>query len=86
MRIEVVQAQPEGYVQQVLELAEGSCVGDALAAVAQQMPADTYVAAAVFGVLARPQQALNEGDRVELLQPLLADPKENRRRRACGGL
>lgn len=86
MRIEVVQARPQGCVRQQLELADGACVGDALAAVAQQMPADSYVAAAVFGVLARPQQVLNEGDRVELLQPLLADPKENRRRRARGGL
>lgn len=86
MRIEVVQARPDGYMLQELELAEGACVGDALAAVAQQMPADSYVAAAVFGVLARPQQPLNEGDRVELLQPLLSDPKENRRRRARGGL
>lgn len=33
-------------------------------------------------VLARPTQLLREGDRVELLRPLLADPKDNRRRRA----
>ena len=43
------------------------------------------VAMAVHGVLARPQQLLRDGDRVELLRPLLADPKENRRRRARGG-
>jgi len=37
---------------------------------------------AVHGVVARGDQRLHDGDRVELLRPLLADPKDNRRRRA----
>ncbi|PSD48704.1 hypothetical protein C7E25_18760, partial [Stenotrophomonas maltophilia] len=32
-----------------------------------------------------PQQVLLDGDRIELLRPLQADPKDNRRRRARGG-
>jgi putative ubiquitin-RnfH superfamily antitoxin RatB of RatAB toxin-antitoxin module len=42
-------------------------------------------AVAVHGLLAKPDQVLREGDRVELLRPLLADPKDNRRRRARAG-
>ena len=37
---------------------------------------------AVHGLIARPEQGLRDGDRVELLRPLLLDPKEARRRRA----
>jgi putative ubiquitin-RnfH superfamily antitoxin RatB of RatAB toxin-antitoxin module len=37
---------------------------------------------AVHGLVVRPEQPLRDGDRVELLRPLLADPKEARRRRA----
>jgi len=40
------------------------------------------VAYAVFGVRVDRQTVLQEGDRVELLRPLQADPKEARRRRA----
>jgi putative ubiquitin-RnfH superfamily antitoxin RatB of RatAB toxin-antitoxin module len=50
-----------------------------------QESATAAVAIAVHGVLARPQQVLQDGDRIELLRPLLADPKDNRRRRARGG-
>jgi len=39
----------------------------------------------VHGLIARPDQVLREGDRVELLRPLLSDPKQTRRRRADSG-
>ncbi|MEC5396983.1 RnfH family protein [Uliginosibacterium sp. H1] len=39
----------------------------------------------VFGKLARPEDVLHDGDRVEIYRPLLADPKEVRRRRAEEG-
>jgi uncharacterized protein len=83
--VQIVQAQPDGYQLQQLELADGASVADALAQAGLQLPGDGFVAVAVHGVLARPAQLLNEGDRIELLRPLLADPKENRRRRARGG-
>ncbi len=84
MRVEVVLAWPDRYQQRQLELPEGSTVADAVAEAALDGAAEA-VAMAVHGVLARPQQLLQDGDRVELLRPLLADPKENRRRRARGG-
>jgi hypothetical protein len=37
---------------------------------------------AVFGRTARADSELAEGDRVEITRPLVADPKESRRRRA----
>ena len=38
---------------------------------------------AIYGKLARRDLALRDGDRVEILRPLLADPKESRRVRAA---
>ncbi len=39
----------------------------------------------VFGKLAKLDAKLREGDRVEIYRPLLADPKEVRKRRAAQG-
>ena len=84
MRVEVVLAWPDRYLRRELELPEGCSVAGAVEMAALDVAGET-VATAVHGVLTRPTQALREGDRVELLRPLLADPKENRRRRARGG-
>ena len=84
MRVEVVLAWPDRYLRRELELPEGCSVAEAVEMAALDVAGET-VATAVHGVLARPTQALREGDRVELRRPLLADPKENRRRRARGG-
>lgn len=84
MQVEVIMAWPGAYQRKVLQMPERSTVADAVA-LAQLDGAAMVVAHAVHGVLAKPEQPLHEGDRVELLRPLLADPKENRRRRARGG-
>lgn len=39
----------------------------------------------VFGKLAKPDQVLESGDRVEIYRPLIADPKEARKKRAAEG-
>jgi putative ubiquitin-RnfH superfamily antitoxin RatB of RatAB toxin-antitoxin module len=39
----------------------------------------------IFGRLAKPGEVLQPGDRVEILRPLKADPKEVRRRLAAEG-
>lgn len=84
IEVEVVLAWPQHVLSRRLQLEEGATVADAIAAAALEGSADCS-AVAVHGALARPQQALLEGDRVELLRPLQADPKDNRRRRALGG-
>lgn len=83
--VELVRAWPGRWESTRLEVADGSTVEDALACAGVSLPADGFVAVAVHGVVARLQQVLEEGDRIELLRPLVADPKENRRRRARGG-
>lgn len=84
IEVEVVLAWPQRVLSRRLQLDEGATVADAIAAAALDGTAGCP-AVAVHGVLARPQQVLQEGDRIELLRPLLADPKDNRRRRALGG-
>jgi putative ubiquitin-RnfH superfamily antitoxin RatB of RatAB toxin-antitoxin module len=39
----------------------------------------------IFGKVAKIDQVLEEGDRVEIYRPLIADPKEARKRRAAEG-
>ena len=39
----------------------------------------------IFGKLSKPDAQLNPGDRVEIYRPLIADPKEARKKRAAEG-
>lgn len=82
IRVEVVLAWPDRVERAVLELPEGATVAEAVAAAGLPGSADCP-ALAVHGVLTQPTQVLQDQDRVELLRPLLADPKDNRRRRAA---
>ena len=82
IRVEVVLAWPGRVERRALELADGATVAEAIAAANLPGSADCP-AVAVHGLLARPAQVLEDNDRVELLRPLLADPKDNRRRRAA---
>lgn len=76
---------PRQAVEWVLELAPGATVADALACspLAREYPglAAGPTALFVWGRLARPQQALRDGDRVEVLRELRVDPKVARRER-----
>ena len=83
MKVEVIRAWPRRFERIVLELGEGACVADALRAAGITDTAEPP-ACAVFGVVANATTLLHEGDRIELLRSLVADPKEARRRRAAG--
>lgn len=88
MHVEVVYALPQQQHRVHLELTEGAVVADALIAVARMepfrsLPLETLTLA-VYGDIVQRNQVLNPGDRVEILRPLLVDPKEARRRRAAG--
>ncbi|MGO1072876.1 RnfH family protein [Lysobacter sp. CA199] len=81
MKIEVVRAWPHRFDAVVLELDETATVAQAVAAAGfQDDPQITGYA--VFGLRVSADTRLCEGDRVELLRPLQADPKDARRRRA----
>lgn len=84
MKIELVRAWPRRSECVQVELPEGACVLDALREAGLDSDEET-TGYAVFGVTASPQARLHDGDRVELLRSLSADPKEARRRRAQGG-
>ncbi|UHQ21563.1 RnfH family protein [Lysobacter sp. 5GHs7-4] len=81
MKIELVRAWPRRFETLTLDLPDGARLRDALALAGWDDDAEA-VAYAVYGVRAEPDAALRDGDRIELLRPLLADPKDARRRRA----
>ena len=81
MKIEVLRAWPRRFEQAQLELPAGARVIDALRAAGFEQDPET-TACAVFGVAVEHGHVLADGDRLELLRPLQADPKDARRRRA----
>lgn len=86
MQIQIVYAQPNQFWQQTLELPIGTTVQQALAKLDNKLfPTDMQVCVtqlAVFGQLTKPNEVLHDRDRIEILKPLLLDPKDIRRQRA----
>lgn len=85
MNVTVVWAAPDAQDVVALKLASGSTVRDAVARsglIAAYAAGAAALAFAVWGRRAAPDRALAEGDRVEITRPLVADPKDARRRRA----
>jgi uncharacterized protein len=84
--VEVVYAEPQRAISKPLRVAQGASVADALRLAALDPdfagldPAHSAVG--IFGKLTRPDQLLQEGDRIEIYRPLSADPKTARRARA----
>ncbi len=86
LRIEVVYALPQAQDLVALQLEPGATAREALAAsgLLERHPEldPARVRIGVFGKIVSPGRVLAGGDRIEILRPLLADPKEARRRRA----
>jgi uncharacterized protein len=86
IRIEIAYAEPQRAIVKAYRLALGACVADALRLAALDPDfADVDLANSAFGIfgrLTRADQALKEGDRIEIYRPLTADPKVARRARA----
>jgi len=81
VRVEVIRAWPHRFESVTLELPVGATVGEALAACGFE-GLEASPATAIHGTSATAGSVLGEGDRVEVLRPLVIDPKEARRRRA----
>ena len=79
MRVEVVYATRARLDAVAVELPAGATVRDALAAARMK---EQGAALGIFGRRVGPETPLADGDRVEIYRPLLADAKEQRRRRA----
>ena len=85
MKVTVVWAAPGAQDMVPLELPDGATVVDAVArsGLAQAWKLDlAQLAFAVHGKRRAASAPLSDGDRVEITRPLVADPKEARRRRA----
>ncbi|MDQ3511449.1 MAG: RnfH family protein [Pseudomonadota bacterium] len=81
MKVEVLRAWPRSFSRVELDLPDGASVLEAVRAAGWQADVE-IVACAVFGVAVEVDHPLKDGDRIELLRPLQADPKEARRSRA----
>lgn len=87
--VEVAYARPEEQALIAVELDAGARLRDAIEAsgIRRRFP-EIDLATQSVGVFGRPcalEDDLRDGDRVEIYRPLIADPKEMRRRRAKGG-
>jgi putative ubiquitin-RnfH superfamily antitoxin RatB of RatAB toxin-antitoxin module len=85
IHIEIVYAEPQRQITRKVEIAANSTVAEAIraSAIRAELPPGFEPAGiAIFGNTATLEQRLRDGDRIELLRPLLADPKESRRTRA----
>jgi len=91
LTVELVLATNDSAQLLTLKLPPGSSVQDALTLAAQQDPrwlmpismanASQPWALAVWNQRVSAERVLEEGDRIELLRPLIAQPKEDRRDR-----
>jgi putative ubiquitin-RnfH superfamily antitoxin RatB of RatAB toxin-antitoxin module len=89
IRGEVVYALPEYAWTASLELPDGATAAEAAArsAFAATIPGfdASALSYAIFGKPISAATLLRDGDRLELLRPLTADPKQARRKRAQHG-
>lgn len=85
IEVTVVYALPDTQAMVRVEIARDATVLAALAAsgLLDKFPEiGNTPACAIFGEAAELSRTLRDGDRVEILRPLLIDPKEGRRRAA----
>lgn len=88
LSVEVIYALPDRSWRVPLSLATGATVADAIAQAGMTSKVPGLVVdparLAVFGRAATLDTVLHDGDRVEILRPLIADAKQARRERARG--
>lgn len=86
-QVEVVYALPEKQVLLPLDVSPGTTVAQAieLSGIEAHFPGMEVdpKRVGVFGAKVGMQDELRPGDRVEIYRPLIADPKEARRKRAA---
>lgn len=86
-RVEVVYARPERQVRYTLQVNDGTTVQQTIEAsgVLADFPEIDLKRnrVGIYGRLVTLDSTLRDGDRVEILRPLVIDPKEARRRRAA---
>jgi putative ubiquitin-RnfH superfamily antitoxin RatB of RatAB toxin-antitoxin module len=87
IRVQVCFARPEVQVLRDIVVPAGASVGDAIheSGLPAEMPEIdlTTCKVGVYGKLKPLDAPVREHDRIEIYRPLLADPKETRRKRAA---
>ena len=87
--VEIVHATSTQRFRERLEVAPGTTIGDAVRNSALAWTLDPTsvqpVQVGVFGRLRSITDVVQDGDRIEIYRPLVADPKVGRRRRAARG-
>ena len=85
IEVEVAYAEPSRQFLRRITLAAGATIAEAIAASGLQTELGVDASSLASGIWSKPKPRdarLADGDRVELYRPLIADPKEARRRRA----
>jgi len=88
--VELAYALPDQQILLALDVEQGTTVSQLveLSGILEQFP-DIDISKTnkigIFGKLTKANTVLREKDRVEIYRPLIADPKEVRRRRAAEG-
>jgi hypothetical protein len=86
LSVEIAYALPETQLLIELEVVAGTTVGEAIenSGILQRFPQIdlSRQKIGIFGKVVEPDRVLSSGDRVEIYRPLIADPKDARRRRA----
>ncbi|TQV86993.1 RnfH family protein [Aliikangiella coralliicola] len=84
--IELIYALPDKQELLTLDVEEGTNIGEAieLSGILNQYPEIDLATNKVglFSKVSKLDQSLREGDRIEIYRPLIADPKEMRRKKA----
>ena len=87
IHVELVWGEPDTQILLALDVAEGTTLLEAIEQSGiQEQNTKIEIDAARLGVFSRkksPDYILREGDRIEIYRPLIADPKEIRRKRAA---
>ena len=86
MRVEIVLAVPQAFESWQVTVPIGATVAQALESAGftpGSLASRGIDGLALHGVRTSPEAVLREGDRIELLRPLVADPKDARRKRAA---
>lgn len=87
IQVEVVYALPGMQNLLAVKVPAGATAQQAieLSGLAEQYPEISGLKIGIFGRLVKPDTVLRDKDRVEIYRPLIADPKEVRRKRAEEG-
>lgn len=87
LQVQLCYAAPGLQIQQDLQVAPGSTIQQAIldSGLLREQPAiDLSVCkVGIFGKVKTLETVLRERDRIEIYRPLIADPKQSRRRRAA---